>query len=269
MSMFPKNDVYEEYKKNYVDLTYSNRIPDVTKKITLEGINTAVNCCEKWDTFIDIGAATGHYSSGLVHKFKKGLLVEVDPPKELLLLVEKFKNLSCETSYIEDLKITEFFDFVMLIDIFEHIEDIIAFITQVSRLQTKGGVVYIVTPNPLYCGPAIEGEIHHSKSKNGHHRHYFPHEVDEIMSKEGYRLIREGFEERPLRDKGRQFVKGLARRDVRWNKNPLYQVFRFVFHYPLKVFLWVIEKIIYSNETRASRNKVDTRASTFIYKKIN
>ena len=79
--------------------------------------------------------------------------------------MEKFNNLSFETKYIEDLKIDNFFDFVMLIDIFEHIEDIKTFIDQVAHLQTTGGVVYIVTPNPLYCGPAVEGEIYYKRSK--------------------------------------------------------------------------------------------------------
>lgn len=265
--MFPKNNLYEEYKKNYIDLTFSKKFPDVTKKITLENINIAINCCEKWDNFLDIGASTGHYSSALVHKFKKGLLVEVTPPAELALLVDKFKNLSVQSVYVEKLQISEKFDFIMLIDLFEHIENIKLFIQQVSSHQEKGGVVYILTPNPLYCGPASESDIYYTKFRDGHRKHYLPLEVTGIMNEYGYQLIRESYEEKPLRDKVRQILNGLARRDTLWSKNILYKIFRFVFHYPLKALVCLMEDIVYRSETRNSDNNIVTRAVSLIYKK--
>lgn len=266
--MFPKNNLYKEYKKNYIDLTFSKRIPDVTKKITLENINVAINCCEKWDNFLDIGASTGHYSSALVHKFKKGLLVEVTPPAELALLVGKYKNLSIQTVYIEKLKTSEKFDFIMLIDLFEHIENIGLFVKQVSLLQEKGGVVYILTPNPLYCGPATESEIYYTKFKDGHRKHYLSIEVTDIMNEAGYQLVRESYEERPLRNKVRQILNGLARRDTLWNKNLLYKIARFIFLYLLLAVVSLLEFIVYHNESKSRAERIGTRAMSLIYKKM-
>lgn len=69
--MYTKNNIYPTYIRNLNEKEYSSDIPDITKKRTLHILNTAINCCEDWETALDIGGGNGHYSLSLTEKFKK------------------------------------------------------------------------------------------------------------------------------------------------------------------------------------------------------
>ncbi|EKD85768.1 MAG: hypothetical protein ACD_37C00628G0002, partial [uncultured bacterium] len=74
--MYPENNLYNIYIKNYFSLTSPQKFPDITKQFTLDSMSRAINCCEQWGSFLDIGAGSGHYSLPLLFKFKKGTAVE-------------------------------------------------------------------------------------------------------------------------------------------------------------------------------------------------
>ena len=172
MKMYPEKDLYKIYKENIEEKLFSGRIPDVTKKRTLEVMNFAINCCDSWGSSLDVGSGTGHYSIPLLFKFKKSAVVEISKHEEHEYLKNKYSNFEYYNNFIEQIEFKEKFDFVLLADIFEHIIDIDKFIEQVSNLQNEGGVVYILTPNSLFCGPAEQSGIYYIKYKDGHIKHY-------------------------------------------------------------------------------------------------
>ena len=55
------------------------------------------------------------------------------------------------------------FDFVLLMDVFEHISNIESFVGKLATIQKNGGVLYIITPNPIFCGPAEKSELFYTK----------------------------------------------------------------------------------------------------------
>lgn len=254
-----------------IENQYSSKLPDITNKRTLDLINTAINCSERWEHAIDIGGGCGHYSIPLLHKFHKVTLVEPSNAKEHVFLKSKYSNLSVVNKMIEDFEIKEFADFILLADLFEHIKEIEPFTKKISSMQNKGGVVFIITPNPLFCGPATESEIHFSKvGRFGHVRHYFFHEVDEIMNKVGYKLLFYKYEETPTRKKVRRFIKALSRRDKKFSKFILYKlivgpVLRFLLILPIFKFL---EYYVYNLEKKSSDNIEITYSTVYAYKKI-
>lgn len=267
--MFPKNNLYTIYKKNVKEEQYSSKITDITKKITLNVMNTAINCCEDWNNALDIGAGDGHYSIPLLHKFKNVTIVEPDTNKRLGKLKEEYDNLFLIKDVIENTKIENKVDFILLADLFEHIPDINKFISYLKELQENGGIIYILTPNPLFCGPAIKSAIHHSKvGHSGHIRHYFEHEVEEIMKKNNYRLILKKYEETDTRKFIKKVMRAISRRDKKLSNLFLYKIFlgpilRFIIS-PIIKFL---EYYTYHIEHKFSQDKEKTRAISYIFKK--
>lgn len=266
--MFPKNNLYTFYKKNIFERDFSSRIPDITKKRTLEMMNTAVNCSEKWDAALDIGGATGHYSIPLLHKFRKVVLVELEKHEEQDFLLKKYKNFQFFQEKIEDISFDTKFDFILLADVFEHIPDVSALAGKMADLQDTGGVVYILMPNPLFVGPASESEIYYTRTPFGHQRHYFPEETERIMSEAGYALVYSSYEEGSLRQSVKRIVKGFSRRDKRLSSITLYNriigpILSFLYH----PFLMLAEWLTYRDERSNRNNREDSRAIGYIFKK--
>ena len=199
--MYPEKNLYKIYKKSLVSDRFSIRLPDFSKRLCLEIMNTAINCCDKWDNFLDVGANTGNYSIPLLQKFKNGTAVEVEPNKTLTSVALKYKNLTVYNDYIQNMSTEQSFDFVLLSDVFEHIpiKDIQLFIDKISSIQEIGGVAYISMPNPFFCGPAEKSAIHYTKHNHGHHKHYTKEETVALWEENGYKLIFHCYEYHQLR----------------------------------------------------------------------
>lgn len=268
--MYSKNNLYKTYIKNISEKQFSSTLPDVTKRRTLELINTAINCCEDWDLALDIGGGNGHYSASLVDKFKEIRLVEPTQHDEHTTLTQTHKNYTVIHKMIEEVDIQEPVDFIMLCDLFEHIVDIQSFLRKVSSMQQTGGVVYILTPNPLFCGPAIQSEIHNSKiGIYGHERHYFRHEILKLMEENKYTLIHESFEESPIREFTRRIIRGISRRQLTLEQSTIYKKYISRIIVTLLSPLWyTIGKITYASELRCKNDCEHSKSSVYIFKKI-
>jgi SAM-dependent methyltransferase len=270
MPMYTPRDLFKLYKKYSLNEEYSRKVPDVTKKRTIEVMNMAINCCESWGHSLDIGAGSGSYTAPLLRKFKQCTVVDVVPFKEYPRFKKEFPNFDYKIGEFETLSFTEKFDFILLADIFEHIPDIKAFMAKIAGLQNKGGVVYIMTPNPLFCGPAETSSLFYKRNPYGHQKHYLPFEVKEVVEKAGYVLVNMSYEEANARRKwGRRIVLGLSRRDRRWSdasaiyRGAIGPSCRAI----LKPFLWLIEKIIYRNELKHAQDSESTMSAVYIFKK--
>ena len=264
--MYPGLNLYE----NYIKYSCSGeQLPDVTMKTTIGMINRAINLCDSWNNFMDIGGGTGKNAVALSKVFKHGTLVEIFKHEEHLDIKRKFANIEIVNDLIENYKITnKRFDFVLLADLFEHIPDIDNFIKKISELQTPTGVVYMMTPNPFQCGPATESQIYHTKKEYGHIKHYTSQEIIQLMEKVGYRLIFKYHEESNLRRRLKNYIKSIARKDLKWKKCGVYKIIRPITILFSKLLFRIIERIVYNNELKNMNNPFSTITQDLAFKKI-
>jgi len=149
--MYVKNDLFKIY------LSSSGMVKDYFEVKKIKNLNFTLNVCESWNSFIDIGTSDGFVSELLIKKgFENGVAVEVDFNKELAERANQYNNLIILSEYIQNIEFKKTFDLAVMRDLFEHIplSEMKGFCKKVSSIQTQGGVVYMLTPNPFYCGPA-------------------------------------------------------------------------------------------------------------------
>jgi predicted SAM-dependent methyltransferase len=218
---------------------------------------------------MDIGGGSGHYLTALASKFKHAILVEVSGFPEHQIISSRYKNIEINHSFIEDYQTDRKVDFILLADIFEHIPDIKSFTKKVSNLQKIGGVVYIMTPNPVTCGPASESGLHHTIHRNGHVRQYPSHEIIELMEGNGYKLMFKVYEEGPFRKKAKRIIYALARRDACYKEKFIYQIIRPLIILGSWPLLYILEKITYAKEKKNIHNEFGTITQDLAFKKIN
>jgi len=264
--MYPQLSLYKEYlKKNHND-EFSSYFKDVTRKITLNNINYAINNCEDWGTFIDIGGYDGRYSSPLANCFDKGILIEVETlngHKKLEMEQPNIKVLNC---LIENYRTSEKCNFILLADVFEHIVDIHSFAKKISSLQSTGGVTYILTPNPTFCGPVTKSNLYYKLKSYGHIKHYNKFEIEDIMSKVNYRLLYSTYEETPLRQKIKKYIFAISRRDKNFSKYLIYKIFQPILILLSIPLLKVVEIVVYKSELKATN--FNAMSQCLVFKKM-
>ena len=64
-------------------------------------------------------------------------------------------------------------------EVFEHIpiNDIDLVIKKLESLTKKNSIVFISTPDPIYCGPATRSDIYFEKAQYGHYKHYLKDDI--------------------------------------------------------------------------------------------
>jgi ubiquinone/menaquinone biosynthesis C-methylase UbiE len=271
---YPQRTLVSEYRKKSIEAWLSPRLPDYTNSYTLFMMNIAINCCEQWGIFMDVGAGSGHFSIPLLGKFSKGYLVEIDPQASLALsaIKKKYKNAVLFKKDILTTKIPEKnIDYILLADVFEHItlSKIKKFIKILSEVQQNSGVVHVLTPNPLYCGPAQESGLYYKKFPFGHHKHYTQQEVVKLFAQAGYEPLYLGYQEAPLR---------------RWLKVPLIIIshldaqflsflpYRFItapVFLLLRIVFYSLSRIAILGEHLLNQNPFFCMTSEYIFKKSN
>lgn len=217
--MYTTNDLAKFYFHHGRNGRLSSRLPDFGKILTLKSLNYALNSCEKWDNFLDIGASSGHYSNSLLSKFGKGTAVDIDKNKDLEKIARNNKNLKIKYGNFEDIPFSEKFDFITMIDIFEHFpaENISKIARKISTLQNNGGVIYLLTPNPIACGPAMASELFYLKNNigyHGHYKHYTKTELQKIFSIYGYEELFYYYDSSSNNYWSSRILFGLSRRDA-------------------------------------------------------
>lgn len=267
MLQYPVFDLFTKYMASQKAAPFNQKIPDICKKYPLELMNHAINLCEQWEHAMDIGGGNGHYLAGLAKKFKKATLVEVSSFPEHKTLEKEIPNITIFQSFIEKYSSTTKADFILLADIFEHIPDIKAFTLQLAALQEQGGVVYIMTPNAIYCGPAPESGTYHTRHLYGHIKHYTTKEICLLMNAAGYRHEALWFEEAPFRQKARWFLSGLTRRDDAWQRFFIYRIIRPLVLIPLLSLRSILGEITYRSERKHRDNQLVTRTQNLVFKK--
>src|SRR5258708_4407452 len=118
MRSYPRNNLSYAYYTRCIFRWFSSRLPDYTNRKTVDFMNFAINLCDSWNTFLDIGAGDGRYSRILATKFKKGYAVESTATEYFDSIQKDFPNVRCLTQYIQKATIKDKIDFVLLADVF-------------------------------------------------------------------------------------------------------------------------------------------------------
>jgi len=265
--MYPLHDLYHHYRTNMVRPPFSIGIFDQTKRFTLERLNYAINLCERWQHAIDIGGGNGHYLAALSAKFPRTTLVEVSHFPEHDTYTSTYPTTTIVRSLIEQYQGDGSADFILLADLFEHIPDIKPFVSKLNTLQPVGGVVYIMTPNPLYCGPAPESGIYHTHHPFGHQKHYTKQEIVTLMEKAGYELEAFWYEESPLRQQCKRIIFGLERRQQNLRRHPLLTPLNYFYLTLGKLISHTLGKVTYRAEQANQNNPFVTLTQDLVFKK--
>lgn len=271
MKFYPDNDLYSFYKKYAKNAWLSSRVHDHTIQWTVEILNRAINCCDQWNSFIDIGAGNGRNTSTLLHKFKKGIAVEIDPNEALKEVGERNSNVRILFKPIQKLKLKEKIDFILLSDVFEHIPvpDVNGFLHLISGYQDKGGVVYVLTPNALFCGPAEKSGIYHKRHTFGHHKHYIENEVVQLFAREGYELVFIRFEDSTIRLFTKLIMISFSFLDKKYLSTPFVYLITSPFVLILDFFLWLLSLVSLMSEKLHQHDNLNTRSMVLVFKKIS
>lgn len=266
--MYPEIDLYKHYLENLITREYSEELPDVTKKSTLEKINYAINLAPQWNVCMDIGGSSGNYLAALAKKFKKTILVEMEHLPEQDLHKKKHNNFVVEITRIEEYQTNEKADFILLADVFEHIPDIKNFAHKLSTLQNIDGIVYIMTPNPVFCGPASESGLYVKRHPAGHIKQYTKTEIISLMKESGYTLELLSFEETSRRQKIKRIIFAISRRDKKYSKYFIYRIVRPLILITFKLFFKFLEFFTYKKEIENIHNEYTTLTQNLTFRKI-
>lgn len=226
MKFYPDIDLYKYYfKALQTSDWFSHRIQDKTARVTVDGINRAINICERNETFLDFGAGGGRYSAALLSFFGGGYGIEIEKNSSLEALAKTNSHFTTIYGKHAVSKIKRNVDFIQLIDVIEHIptDEVNALVKSFSQLQEKGGVIYVLTPNAIRCGVVSRSGIFYKRFKYGHRKHYLLGELDLLFSKYGYTKIMSSYEDFALRSFARRAMLGCSMIDRKLLGIPLYR----------------------------------------------
>jgi len=130
---------------------------------------------------LDVGGGSGwllNVIQSISPRVKYTQVVDIDPDAEALAK-QNGHNYFC--GRIEDFNTTEKFDFVLLLNLIEHVSDPLAVLNKIQNILTDDGVVLIKTPNY----DALDARLFRNKNWGGLHcpRHWV------IFSKESFELV--------------------------------------------------------------------------------
>lgn len=272
--MYVNNKMNDNYinliNKEIIDINLSKRLPDHFEKYKMDILDKGINICDKWDNFLDVGANNGRYSYLLLEKgFKSGVAVEVSENKSLKELGEKYSNLNITNKLIQDFITEEKFDFILLSDVFEHIplSDLNEFLQKLSDLQNDNGVIYILTPNSIVCGPAEKSDIYYTKHQHGHHKHYTKKEIELLLKQYNYNLIFHTYEENKLKASLRNIFLRFSAKDKVLMKSKIYSLLSLPLIFILNMLFKSVAYFVYINEKKNHNCALDSVSQILVFKK--
>jgi len=251
MKFYPNLNLCSFYKKNLPKSNYfSQRIPDQTVKNSIENLNRAMNVCEKNESFLDFGAGNGRYSCALLSEFDHGYGTEVDHTSPLLEVEKKHSNYKILWGENAIQKVKEKIDLIIFMDVIEHIpvKSVESLVKSTAKLQNKGGVVYISTPNAVRCGAVQKSGIYFKRFTYGHHKHYVSSELIKLFSQFGYEPTLLQYEDFPLRLFVKQFNLGFSYLDKKLSHTFFYTHLSLPVIALINLFFHILSPIVSWNE---------------------
>ncbi len=180
---------------------FSSRLPDYAIYFWLKCFEKAITLSPK-GKFLDIGAGDGRLSQLLLHQYsQEGVAIEVQVNQEKWdPILKQYPGFELKAGLCQDwlkkLQGTYVFDFVILIEFFEHLppEEALPFLKQLNKVIANNGMLFLTTPNRIVQGPAEQSPIWHEKQPYGHHKHYTYQELKDLLARAGFSIQWHGFE---------------------------------------------------------------------------
>jgi len=137
--------------------------------------------------FLDIGSSTG----ALLDVIKKNgdIPLGIEPNINALSVSRKSGHSVVHGYFPDDLpKVFSCFDVISILDVLEHIEDPINFLTKISAFLSSNGLVCIQVPNFNSLLIRIEGSDNNNICP-GHWSYFTPNSLSDVIQKAGLRLL--------------------------------------------------------------------------------
>ena len=142
---------------------------------------------------LEVGCGTGDILSYL--NPKKGLGIDVSEGM-INRARKKFSNepnLIFKNSSLEDLKVNESFDYILLIDVLEHLDDVDTGIEKLKDISRSDSKVILLTANPHWSLILHVLEKMKLKMPEGPHKWVSLKELEPILQEKGFRITGSGY----------------------------------------------------------------------------
>lgn len=138
---------------------------------------------------LEIGCGTG----ALITYLKPKHGVGIDASKNMIkIAMKKNKKIKFEVMSIENIKIKERFDYILLADVIEHLPNIDEAIKNLNKISDKDSIIVLSMANVLWEPLLILAEKFGLKMPEGpHHRIRFK-KFNRILNKNDFKIIQKG-----------------------------------------------------------------------------
>jgi len=169
-------DNFKERNYYYYDCLkelYYHLIPDVKNKRILE-----------------IGCGTGALITHLKPKYGVG----IDASKNMIEVArKKNKKIKFEVMSIENIKIKEMFDYILLADVIEHLPNINEAIKNLNKISYKDSIIILSMANPFWEPILLLAEKFGLKMPEGPHYRIGFKKFNKILIKNDFKIIQKGY----------------------------------------------------------------------------
>jgi len=135
---------------------------------------------------LDVGCGDGFISRGLFENLQSKEITAVDINLSDNQLLE-FNKLSSGFRYTRELPPSETFDLVLLLDVLEHVQDDLSFLSEIVNCYTSLGKKVLITV------PAFQSIYGHHDVFLGHYRRYRLQELESLGISGGLKIISSGY----------------------------------------------------------------------------
>lgn len=213
------NDIARDYdywkKKNFF---YYDNLKELFRSLIPRGASV-----------LEIGCGTGDILAALSPAKGKG----IDISTEMIRLAEikhrKNKALLFSRADIFNEQEQFEYDYILLVDVLEHVENLSGFLKKIASLTPKGSKVVISVANPLWEPVLMVAEKFGMKMPEGPHKRYTIDETETMMDAAGFSIVDRNY--RLLVPKKTFFSDWFNKR---FYKNRLLQKFGFVIFWVLQ-----------------------------------
>lgn len=186
---------------------------------------------DKRKTVLEIGCGTGYIIASLDLEKGKGIDISLEMIEIAKRAFIHRDNLSFERLNILDSQQIFDYDYIILADVLEHVENLQVFLRQISlRLRSESKVIISVL-NPIWGPPLILAEKLGMKMPEGPHKRYSVKKTEKMFLMAGLKV-----EERGYRLLFPKKIPGSDWINQRFFKNNLLKRFGFVVY-------WILEKV--------------------------
>ena len=139
---------------------------------------------------LEIGCGTGALITHL--KPKQG--IGIDAGKNMIKIArKKNKKIKFEVMSIENIKIKQMFDYILLADVIEHLSNINEAVKNLNKISYKNTIIILSMANPFWEPILLLAEKFGLKMPEGPHYRIGFKKLNRILNKNDFKIIQKGY----------------------------------------------------------------------------